>query len=84
MTPRIARELELPANAAGVAVVEIEPDSPAADAGLRVGDVIVEVDRMPARSVQAVEQAPRNRGSQPVVLLANRSGQTLYMVIERP
>jgi serine protease Do len=84
MTPRIARELELPANTVGVVVFEVEPDSPAAEAGLRVGDVIVEVDRKPVSSIQAVERVLRNRGSQPVVLLVNRSGETLYIVIESP
>jgi serine protease Do len=84
MTPRIARQLRLPANTTGVVVAEIEQDSPAAEAGLRLGDVIVEVDRKPATSVQEVERALKNRGSRPVVLLVNRSGETLYIVIETP
>ena len=82
ITPRIARELGLPMSTAAVVVYYVAPDSSAANAGLQVGDVIVEVGRCQALSVPIVERALRNRGSQPVVLLVTRSGKSIYVVID--
>ena len=35
----------------GAQLVQVQPGTPAADAGLRQGDVILEVNRRPAHSV---------------------------------
>jgi membrane-associated protease RseP (regulator of RpoE activity) len=45
----------------GVLVDQLRPDSPAARAGLRVGDVILEVDAAPARSVHDIIEAIADR-----------------------
>jgi S1-C subfamily serine protease len=42
--------------AAGVAVIEVAADSPAARAGLRTGDTIVALDRQPTPSVDAIHR----------------------------
>jgi serine protease Do len=39
------------AQGSGVIIVEVDPISPAADAGLSVGDVILEINRHPVRSL---------------------------------
>lgn len=50
--PDIARELGLPENFEGVVVAQVAPGSPAFTAGLVRGDVILEVDRKPIKSVE--------------------------------
>ena len=82
MSPQIARELGLPVKTKAVVVYYVAPDSPADKAGLELGDVIVEVAHSQALSVEFVERALRNRGSQPVVLLVTRSGKCIYVVID--
>lgn len=59
----------------GVLVDAVTPDSPAARAGLRVGDVLVEVDGAPAASASDVldAMADRKRGDA-VVLAIRRAG----------
>ncbi len=47
---RIVRQLQLPVDA-GVLVLGIEPDSPAKDAGLHEGDVVIEFNGQPLKSV---------------------------------
>jgi serine protease Do len=42
-----ARQLDIPASTAGVVITKVDPSSAAADAGLKRGDVIQEVNRKP-------------------------------------
>ena len=66
----------------GVLVTAIEPGSPALAAGLRIGDVIVEVNKRSVDSVAAFKRAYA-ASRDPVVLLVQRGGATLYMVIRQ-
>jgi serine protease Do len=45
MTPELRERFRLPANAAGVVVVEVSPDTPAAEREIRAGDLLVEVQQ---------------------------------------
>ncbi len=47
LTPQLANRLEVPRDIDGVVVTDIDPDGRAADAGLREGDVIRQVDGKP-------------------------------------
>ena len=70
------------AEGGGVVVREVRPDGKAASAGIRSGDVIVEVDRKPVRTVaefrERVEQHPAGR---PVLVLVKREQAGLYLTI---
>ncbi len=74
-----AHQLGLPSGTSGVVVSNISPSSPAADSGLRKGDVIQEVNRKPVSSVSDFEQAVRASKNSPL-LLVNRQGNTMYVV----
>lgn len=50
--PASARELGLPENYEGIVVAQVAPGSPAFNAGLTRGDVILEVDRKPVKTVE--------------------------------
>ncbi|MCS6805357.1 MAG: DegQ family serine endoprotease [Acidobacteriota bacterium] len=82
LTPQVARQLGLPISTRGVVIVDVEPGSTAADAGLQRGDVIQEVNRQPVTTVREFERAVDQAGNGPVLLLVNRSGQSFYVVIE--
>ncbi|HZD50076.1 MAG TPA: PDZ domain-containing protein [Silvibacterium sp.] len=56
--------------------------SAAAVAGVQRGDVIQEVNRKPVHNVQQYQQAASGAGNQAVLLLINRNGSTIYMVLE--
>ena len=80
LTPDIARQLNLPPQTRGVVVVQVRPETAAAT-GLQRGDVIEEVNRRSVSTVGEYEQAIRQAGSGEVLLLLNRGGSSLYIVI---
>ncbi|SRR5579884_673410 len=82
LTPEAARELQLPAQTKGVVVDQVSPASPAAEAGLKSGDVIQEVNRKPVATTEEFNHALKTAGNQPVLLLVNRGGTTMYLAVQ--
>ncbi|MDQ3667283.1 MAG: RIP metalloprotease RseP [Acidobacteriota bacterium] len=58
-----------------VVVRSVLPNTPASEAGLQVGDVILAVNGQPVHSAEQVTQFIREHKSQPITLTVNRSGQ---------
>ena len=81
LTPAVARQLDLPAGTQGVVVVNVEPGSPAAEEGLRRGDVISEVARRPVAGVADFHRALRESNGS-VLLLIQRGDHPLFVVLE--
>lgn len=50
--PEVARELGLPETYQGIVVAQVAPGGPAFNAGLTRGDVILEVDRKPVKTIE--------------------------------
>jgi len=73
-----ANELGLSPNTKGVVVTNVDPSSEAAEAGLRRGDVIQEVNRQPVKNTSDFERAMRSSKDKPL-LLVNRNGSTMYL-----
>jgi S1-C subfamily serine protease len=81
LTPETASRLGVPKNAHGLVVEEVSPDGRAADAGIRAGDVIEQVNRQPVQSVDDLKAALRRSADKPVLLLINRQGNELYLTV---
>ncbi|HSH12670.1 MAG TPA: DegQ family serine endoprotease [Desulfurivibrionaceae bacterium] len=78
------QKFELPARlTGGVVITEISPDSPAADSGLRIGDVILELNRQEVKNVGDFEKLYRAAAKKELALLVYRDGQTGYLVLRR-
>ncbi len=82
LTPGIAGQLGLSRDASGVVVTGVQQGSTAAEAGLRRGDVIQEVNRKAVNDVGEYERAVRQAGGGQVLLLVNRGGSTSFVVVE--
>jgi serine protease Do len=66
----------------GVLVREVQDGSPAANAGLRPGDVITEINRTPVKSPEDVKQAMDKLAKDtPALLLVHRDRATLYIAV---
>jgi Do/DeqQ family serine protease len=81
LTPELASRLRLPMEAQGLVVTDVDELGAAADAGIREGDVIVEANRQPVRSLTDLQSAIQNIGSKPLLLLINRGGNTVFVTV---
>ncbi len=81
LTPELAGELKLQSGAQGVVVAELDPEGPAADAGIQRGDVIAQVNRQPVRSGAELTAAIGRSGTRPALLLINRGGTTVFLTV---
>lgn len=86
LTPELREHYGASKNA-GIVISSVAPDSPAARAGLRVGDVVVSVDGGEVRSSSALRKALRQKKEGDAVrieLLRGRARQTVVAtVVER-
>ncbi len=81
LTPEIAQQLGVEGDR-GVVVTGVEPGSPAAEAGLRSGDVILEVDRGAVDDVAGMRKKLAN-ADKSVLLLIRRGDATIFVPMKR-
>ena len=77
------KKFSLPENMKGVVIAEIDADSASAEAGLKIGDVIDEINREPVTSAkQAVEMSEKVKKEKKVLLRVSTKGNSRYVVVE--
>jgi serine protease Do len=80
LTPELAEQLSVD-ETEGVVVSAVEPGSPADEAGLRRGDVILEIDQEPVASVAAFQKATQGRDK--ALLLVRRADATIFVAVKK-
>jgi serine protease Do len=84
VTPDIRQQLNLPDNITGAAIQSVRPGSPAEDAGLQPGDIIVQVNRKNVESAkQAVDTVHTIPSGEDVLLLVWSRGGESYRVLHQ-
>jgi serine protease Do len=82
LTPGIAQQLRLE-DTNGVVISAVAQDSPAAEAGLRRGDVIREVNQTPITNMDDYEAVTANLDPKAFVLLRiERRGSSLFVTVQ--
>jgi serine protease Do len=76
------KQLRVPSTIEGVIVTSVDSESPAADVGLREGDVIVEINRVPIHSVDAFQKAASTNQDQALALVY-RDSSTIFMALSK-
>jgi serine protease Do len=79
----LAENLGLDRNLKGVVVTQVEPGGPAGEAGLRRGDVILEVNRQVVKDVNSYRKALRAVGKgKSVLFLVRRGDNTIFLAVK--
>jgi len=87
LTPPLAQQFRMKAGTRGVVVVGVQDGSPAANAGLRRGDVIESVGQTPVASPTDYQSAVnrllarQQAGDKTVALRVNRAGQKTFVFV---
>jgi serine protease Do len=83
ITPGIAKALRLEGTTEGVVVSQVASEGPAAEAGVRRGDIVREVNRKPVTDMDSYQEATAALEPQaPVLLLLERRGSGLYIALK--
>ena len=80
LTPDLRDQLGLPPSVRGVVISELDPSSPAAQAGIQPGDVIEAINRHPVNSVADFNRLAAEAKGQ-TLLRINRQGNGVFVVI---
>ena len=84
LTPEVAAELGVGRDSKGLVVQGVDPEGPAADKGLAVGDVIVEAGQQPVAAIADLEtqvETARDAGRKSVLLLIRRGGEPRFVAL---
>jgi Do/DeqQ family serine protease len=82
LTPELAKQVGVPTATQGLVVGAVTPGSPADDAGITAGDVIMQINRQPVRTSADVKAALARSGDKPALVLVNHKGSTVYLTVQ--
>jgi serine protease Do len=81
LTPALAQQLGVKATQ-GLVVQNVQDGSPAADAGFERGDVIVEVNKKPVKSVAELKESVDKHGKgKPMLFRIQRQDNSLFLTV---
>ena len=76
------RQLGIPATVTGALITSVDPDSPAAEAGLTRGSVIQEINRQPVRNADDAINLTKNPPGKKTLVKIWNQGRTAYVVVD--
>jgi serine protease Do len=82
LTPDVRQQIQAPQDVAGAVVGSVQPGSPADNAGIQRGDVIVSVNRKPVSNAEQASQALKSipAGQDALVLVWSQNGNTFRVL----
>ncbi len=84
LTYEIAESLGLPRDLKGLVVSRVTPGSAADEAGLRRGDVILEVNREPVKDLTSFRKALKAAAQKKsILLLVRRGDNTIFIAVKQ-
>jgi serine protease Do len=82
ITPVLARQFGL-SEERGLVVVQVENNSPAGEAGIRSGDIILEIDQQPIKDIDEYSKKIRTyKKGDTILFLVKRRQATLYLTLK--
>lgn len=84
ITGAIRKDFNLSADTKGLIITDINPESPAIDLNLQVGDVILEADQQKVstpEAFKAIAEAVKESGRKSLFLLVERQGEMTFVAL---
>ncbi len=75
-------QLQIPAEVEGILITEVDPNSPAADQGLRQGDVILAINKTRTRNLREFNAVIKGVKENKLLLTIYREGGREYVVLK--
>ncbi len=75
-------QMRLPPSLKGAVVTDVQQGTPAAEAGLRPGDVIIEINRKQVRNAQDAVEMTKNADDKTTLLRVWRDGNSRFVVVD--
>ncbi len=83
ISPAFRQQFQLPADLKGAVITQVEPNSAAFEAGLREGDVILEINRRPVKGAEdAVKLTENVKDKRTLVRVWSKGGSRFVVVDE--
>ena len=82
LTGETAQRFGLDATDQGLLVTRVDPAGSAANAGIRQGDLIQEVNRQPVKTVAEFSAAIQRSGAKPALVLVKRRNAVIYLTLK--
>ena len=79
---RARQQYDLPGTVKGVVITEVQPDSAAAEAGLKPGDVIQEINRQPVKTAEEAVHLTEKTETKRTLLRVWRNGGSRYVLVD--
>ena len=79
---RARQQFEIPSGLRGALVTEVDPGSPAFEAGLRPGDIIQEIERQPVKDAEEAVAMSENLEGDSVLLKIWSRGGSRFLVVK--
>jgi len=76
------QQFELPSTVKGAVVTEVDPNSASAEAGLKPGDVIQEINRKPVKNAEEAVQLTEKGADKTTLLKIWRDGGSRFVVVD--
>jgi serine protease Do len=76
------QQFDLPSNVKGVVITDVDPNSPAAEAGLKPGDVIQEINRKSVRTAEEAVKMTEKTTDKTTLLRVWREGGSRYVAVD--
>ena len=84
LTPEIAQRYGI-SDTKGLIVLQVQYNSPAAEAGLREGDIILEIDREPVENVRQFNSKIKDyKAGDTILFLVKHEDMTVYVTLKVP
>ncbi|MCX6891546.1 MAG: DegQ family serine endoprotease [Verrucomicrobiota bacterium] len=82
LDPEARQQMKIPEHITGAVITEVEPGSPAAEAGLKAGDVIQEINRHPVKTAEEAVKLTETPKDKVTLLRVWSNGGSRYVVVD--